>query len=65
MQSQEPQEDTPEEQADQPYKKVDYKKRYDDLKKHYDTRVNSFKQREEELLAEARSNRPKYKAIIS
>jgi hypothetical protein len=56
------QEDTPEEQADQPYKKVDYKKRYDDLKKHYDTRVNSFKQREEELLAEARSNRPKYKA---
>ena len=32
------------------------------LKRHYDTRVNSFKQREEELLAEARSNRPKYKA---
>jgi len=62
MQSQELEEDTPEEQADQPYKKVDYKKRYDDLKKHYDTRVNSFKQREEELLAEARSSRPKYKA---
>ena len=62
MQSQELQEDTPEEQANQPYKKVDYKKRYDDLKRHYDTRVNSFKQREEELLSEARSNRPKYKA---
>ena len=47
-----------EEPQDQPYKKVDYKKRYDDLKKHYDGRVNSFK----ELLAEAKSNRPKYKA---
>ena len=55
-------EDTPEEPVDQPYKKVDYKKRYDDLKKHYDSRVNSFKSREDELLAELRSNRPKYKA---
>ena len=45
-----------------PYSKVDYKKRYDDLKKHYDGRVNSFKSREEELLAEIRTNRPKYKA---
>lgn len=62
MRSQEPEEDTPEEQADKPYQKVDYKKRYDDLKKHYDGRVNSFKSREEELLAEIRSNRPKYKA---
>ena len=51
-----------EEPQDQPYKKVDYKKRYDDLKKHYDGRVNSFKAREDELLAEVKSNRPKYKA---
>ena len=60
-----PMEDTPTEPTepeDQPYKKVDYKKRYDDLKKHYDGRVNSFKAREEELMAEVRSNRPKYKA---
>lgn len=58
-------EDTPTEPTEpenQPYKKVDYKKRYDDLKKHYDGRVTSFKQREDELLAEVRSNRPKYKA---
>ena len=58
-------EDTPTEPTEpenQPYKKVDYKKRYDDLKKHYDGRVNSFKTREDELLAEVRSNRPKYKA---
>jgi len=62
MRTEQPEEDTPEEQADKPYKKVDYKKRYDDLKKHYDGRVNSFKSREEELLAEIRTNRPKYKA---
>src|SRR5210317_588386 len=62
MQSTETEEDTPEQQADKPYQKVDYKKRYDDLKKHYDGRVNSFKSREEELLAEIRSNRPTYKA---
>ena len=58
----EPQEDTPEKTEDKPYSKVDYKKRYDDLKKLYDGRVNTFKAREEELLAEVRSNRPKYKA---
>ena len=60
----EKQEDTPEEPTPEakPYTKVDYKKRYDDLKKHYDGRVNSFKAREEELMAEVRSNRPKYKA---
>ena len=62
MRSEQTEEDTPEEQADKPYQKVDYKKRYDDLKKHYDGRVNSFKSREEELLAEIRSNRPTYKA---
>ena len=49
-------------QEAQPYKKVDYKKRYDDLKKHYDGKVNSFKQKEEELHAQLRANRPKYKA---
>ena len=58
----EPKEDTPEKTEDKPYNKVDYKKRYDDLKKHYDGRVNTFKAREEELLAEVRTNRPKYKA---
>ena len=62
MQPTETEEDTPEEQADKPYQKVDYKKRYDDLKKHYDGRVNSFKSREQELLAEIRANRPTYKA---
>jgi hypothetical protein len=62
MQPTETEEDTPEKQADKPYQKVDYKKRYDDLKKHYDGRVNSFKSREEELLAEIRANRPTYKA---
>ena len=62
MQPTETEEDTPEEQADKPYKRVDYKKRYDDLKKHYDGRVNSFKSREQELLAEIRANRPTYKA---
>ena len=45
-----------------PYKKPDYKKRYDDLKKHYDSKLNEFKSREQELLDEATSNRPAYKA---
>ena len=45
-----------------PYKKPDYKKRYDDLKKHYDSKLNEFKSREQELLEEAASNRPAYKA---
>ena len=35
---------------DEPYKKPDYKKRYDDLKRHYDSKLNEFKQREEELI---------------
>ena len=47
---------------DEPYKKPDYKKRYDDLKKHYDSKLNEFKIREQELLNEASSNRPAYKA---
>jgi hypothetical protein len=41
---------------------ANYKKRYDDLKKHYDNKVNQFKQREQELLAEAKIAAPGYKA---
>ena len=44
---------------DEPYKKPDYKKRYDDLKRHYDTKLNEFRNREEELLKQAI---PEYKA---
>jgi len=42
--------------------KTNYKKRYDDLKKHYDKRVSEFKQKEEQLLAEARAAAPQYQA---
>ena len=38
-----------------------YKKRYDDLKRHYDEKIAEFKQREQELLAEAKSAQPAYK----
>lgn len=37
-----------------------YKKRYDDLKRHYDEKIAEFKQREQELLAEARAAQPEY-----
>ena len=37
-----------------------YKKRYDDLKRHYDEKIAEFKQREQELLAEARAAQPTY-----
>jgi len=47
---------------DKPYKRPNYKKRYDDLKTHYDARLNEFKAREQELIQEAVSNRPAYKA---
>jgi hypothetical protein len=47
---------------DKPYKRPNYKKRYDDLKTHYDARLNEFKAREQELIQEAVSNRPEYKA---
>tara|TARA_Y100000739_G_scaffold176855_1_gene154721 strand:+ start:202 stop:1089 length:888 start_codon:yes stop_codon:yes gene_type:complete len=47
---------------DKPYKQPNYKKRYDDLKAHYDSRLNEFKAREQELIQEAVSNRPEYKA---
>ena len=43
-------------------KGTNYKKRYDDLKKHYDQRVSQFKQKEQELLAEAATKVPAYKA---
>ena len=47
---------------DKPYKQPNYKKRYDDLKTHYDSRLNEFKAREQELIQEAVSNRPEYRA---
>ena len=47
---------------DKPYKRPNYKKRYDDLKTHYDSKLNEFKVREQELLDEAVTNRPEYKA---
>jgi len=47
---------------DKPYKRPNYKKRYDDLKTHYDSRLNEFKVREQELIQQAVSNRPEYKA---
>ena len=51
-----------ESKKEEPYKRPNYKKRYDDLKKHYDSKLNEFKSREQELLDEAASNRPAYKA---
>ena len=50
------------EQNDKAYSQPNYKKRYDDLKKHYDSRLSEFKQREQELIAEATANRPEYQA---
>ena len=47
---------------DKPYKRPNYKKRYDDLKTHYDSKLNEFKAREQELIQEAVSNRPEYRA---
>lgn len=41
-------------------KGTNYKKRYDDLKKHYDERIAEFKQKEQELLAQAQSAQPAY-----
>lgn len=63
----EPQQATPEqdeapEEEPQRKKRTNYKKRYDDLKKHYDDKVSQFKQREQELMAEARSMQPQYEA---
>ena len=49
-------------EEDKVYSQPNYKKRYDDLKKHYDSRLSEFKQREQELIAEATANRPEYEA---
>ena len=53
---------TPDEEApdEAPKKQTNYKKRYDDLKKHYDQRLGEFKQREEELVAQAQTAQPAY-----
>ena len=41
--------------APQKQKGTNYKKRYDDLKRHYDERIAEFKQKEQELLAQAQA----------
>lgn len=46
--------------APQKQKGTNYKKRYDDLKRHYDERIAEFKQKEQELLAQAQSAQPAY-----
>jgi len=46
--------------APQKQKGTNYKKRYDDLKRHYDERISEFKQKEQELLAQAQSVQPAY-----
>jgi hypothetical protein len=49
----------PDEEEDAPQQSTNYKKRYDDLKKHYDSKLNEFRQREQELLA---ASQPVYEA---
>ena len=53
---------TPTEEGSAPQKQkgTNYKKRYDDLKRHYDERIAEFKQKEQELLAQAQSAQPAY-----
>ncbi len=46
--------------APQKQRGTNYKKRYDDLKRHYDERISEFKQKEQELLAQAQSSQPAY-----
>lgn len=46
--------------APQKQKGTNYKKRYDDLKRHYDERIAEFKQKEQELLAQAQLAQPAY-----
>ena len=55
-------EEAPDQEEVQPKKRTNYKKRYDDLKKHYDDRISNFKQREQELMAEAKTAQPQYEA---
>ena len=43
-----------------PYTKVDYKKRYDDLKRYYDRKLGEWSNKEGDLKAQLRENRPKY-----
>ena len=48
----------PKEEAEEvPQQETNYKKRYDDLKKHYDSKLNEFRQREQELIA---ASQPEY-----
>jgi len=51
---------TEEGSAPQKQKGTNYKKRYDDLKRHYDERIAEFKQKEQELLAQAQAAQPAY-----
>ena len=60
VQKEEVQEEVVAQEKEQPYKRPNYKKRYDDLKKHYDNKLNEFKQREQELLDQAREGQVKY-----
>jgi hypothetical protein len=46
--------------APQKQKGTNYKKRSDDLKRHYDERIAEFKQKEQELLAQAQAAQPSY-----
>ncbi len=60
VEEEEVQEEVVAQEKEQPYKRPNYKKRYDDLKKHYDSKLNEFKQREQELLDQAREGQVKY-----
>ena len=53
---------TPDKEApdEAPKTTTNYKKRYDDLKKHYDQKLGEFRQREEELVAQAQAAQPVY-----
>ena len=51
-------EEAPDDEA--PKKRTNYKKRYDVLKKHYDQKLSEFRQREEQLVAQAQSAQPAY-----
>lgn len=63
----EPQEATSEEtpaprkKRGRPENSTNYKKRYDDLKRHYDDKIAEFKQREQELIAQANISQPEYR----
>lgn len=46
---------------DQPYTKTNWKKRHDDLRTHYNKKLEEFREKEKELKAQLRSNRPAFK----